>query len=126
MCREMLVAPPPGWTPEQVEKFKAEWERAFAAGKFDAPPKLIPPCPLLTPETARELLRECVTIVKPGEVLAVRLPLDMSHIDMIRAREYALQVEEESGIKVAFIPGEEFGVGRPDPDNSLDNLTTEG
>jgi hypothetical protein len=112
VCREMLVAPPPGWTPEQVEKFKAEWERAFAAGEFDAPPKLIPPRPLLTPEAARELLRECVTIVKPGEVLVIRTPDDWT----------AMQVEDcqesiDEGLKyrqldvaVLFLPGEEFAV----------------
>lgn len=33
-CREMLISPPPGWTPEQVELFRSEWER-FAAGLRD-------------------------------------------------------------------------------------------
>jgi hypothetical protein len=63
---------------------------------------------LLTPETARELLRECVTVVKPGEVLAVRLPMNMNSQDMERAHDYGKAIERETGVKVAFIPGEEF------------------
>lgn len=94
-------------TDEQAEEFKAEFERRWAERKHE-PLKLLPPRPLLTPEIARELLRECVTVVKPGEVLAVRLPLDMDSGDIARARGYALEVERQSGIKVAFIPGEEF------------------
>lgn len=94
-------------TPEQAQEFKAEFERSWAERKYE-PLKILAPRPLLTPEIARELLRECVTVVKPGEVLAVRLPLDMNGDDMDRAREYALRVERQSGIKVAFIPGEEF------------------
>lgn len=34
VCASMLFAPPPEWTPDQVEQFRSGWER-FAAGLRD-------------------------------------------------------------------------------------------
>ena len=39
----------------------------------------------LTPARVRSLLRECVTVVKPGEVLVIRVPWDTSQREL---REY--------------------------------------
>lgn len=111
------ICPPGAWTPEQVEQFREEFSRRYAEGFRK---------PVLTPGTARDLLRECVTVVKPGEVLAVRLPLDMTATDMDCARDYARRIEAETGIKVAFIPGEEFGIVRAEPDPFADKAAQRG
>lgn len=128
----LLLPREPGWTPEMVEEVAAERERhlseepPFGHRKYESAGVLPPGPPRLTPETVRALLSECVTVVKPGEVLAVRLPLDFSPDDMGHAREYARTVELETGVKVAFIPGDDFAVAQAGPGNSPDNLTTEG
>jgi hypothetical protein len=121
-----LLPPQIEWTDEQVADFKAKWDEFTASGDWEHrkyQPVWLPPAPVLTPETAKALAREYVTIVKPGEVLAVRLPLDFSPGDVDNAREFARQVERETGVKVTFIPGEEFGVARPEPDSDTDGRT---
>ena len=58
---------------EFTEEQEAELREALAS--LDGKPfelHVIPPRPLLTPELAGELLRECVTVVKPGEALVLR------------------------------------------------------
>jgi hypothetical protein len=112
----MMLATAPELGDEQAAKLEADFREAMGAAAFGQHRiRVLPPAPVLTPETAEALLRECVTVVKPGEVLAVRLPMDFQPADMGRAREYGRQVERETGVKVAFIPGEEFGVGRDCP-----------
>jgi hypothetical protein len=59
-------------------------------------------------ETLLAAVRESSVGLKPGDVLAVRLPLSMNQADLKHARDYGHAVERETGIKVAFIPGEEF------------------
>jgi hypothetical protein len=59
-------------------------------------------------ETLLAAVRESSIALKPGDVLAVRLPMGFNASDMARARDYGHAVERETGIKVAFIPGEEF------------------
>lgn len=62
----------------------------------------------LTPEIARELAATAVAALKPGDVLAVRVPLSVTADRMNHLRDYGDRVEAETGVKVAFIPGEEF------------------
>jgi hypothetical protein len=59
-------------------------------------------------ETLLAAVRESSVGLKPGDVLAVRLPLSMNQAELRRARDYGHAVERETGIKVVFIPGEEF------------------
>ena len=64
----IVEAPPqPEWTDEQA----TELREAFETAAMGAPrPLIFSSLPnLLDPETIRLLLRECVTTVKPGEVL---------------------------------------------------------
>jgi hypothetical protein len=72
----------------------------------------MPPRPLLTPELARELLRECVTLVKPGEVLAVRTPDSWVPDQVYDCQAYIDERLRLRGIDVAvlFLSGEEFAV----------------
>jgi hypothetical protein len=59
-------------------------------------------------ETLLAAVRESSVALRPGDVLAVRLPLTLNGAELKRARDYGHAVERETGIKVAFIPGEEF------------------
>lgn len=62
----------------------------------------------LTPEIAQELAATRAAALKPGDVLAVRVPLSLTAAHMNHLRSYGDRVEAETGVKVAFIPGEEF------------------
>jgi hypothetical protein len=55
-----------------------------------------------------DAVRESGIALRPGDILAVRVPSGIPAHDMHRARDYGHAVERETGIKVAFIPGEEF------------------
>jgi len=70
----------------------------------------------LTEEEIRQLLRECVTVVKPGEVLVIRVP-DFTPEQL---REYSDMVrwwldENAPGVKCLITVGEELGVAEVAP-----------
>ena len=62
----------------------------------------------LDPAVLADAVRETGIALRPGDVLAVRVPLGISLASMARYRDYGHAVERETGIKVAFVPGEEF------------------
>ena len=62
----------------------------------------------LDPAVLADAVRESGIALRPGDVLAVRVPLSMNPAALARARDYGHAVERETGIKVAFVPGEEF------------------
>jgi acetylornithine deacetylase/succinyl-diaminopimelate desuccinylase-like protein len=62
----------------------------------------------LTPEIARQLAQGSVAALKPGDVLAVRVRPGTNGAEMHHLRLRAEKIEAETGVKVAFIPGEEF------------------
>jgi hypothetical protein len=102
---------------EFTEKQEADLREALDALGRDGKPfqyHVIPPRPLLTPETARELLRECVTVVKPGETLIVRANWEWTPAQVRDVQEYADTVSgyREIGVKILFLPGEEFAVAK--------------
>jgi hypothetical protein len=74
--------------------------------------RVLPHRPLLTPETARELLRECVTVVKPGEVLVVRVPDNWTARQVSECQEAFESMAEyrDLDITILFMSGEEFAV----------------
>ena len=53
-------------------------------------------------------IRQCVTVVEPGEILAVRLPLDMDLEAADQMAEQAERIGEQSGVQLLFVFGEEF------------------
>jgi len=59
-------------------------------------------------ETLIAAVRESSVGLKPGDVLAVRVRPGLHRDDMRMLRDYGHAVERETGIKVAFVPGEEF------------------
>ena len=73
----------------------------------------------LSPAGVRSLLRECVTVVKPGEVLVIRVPWDVSAREL---REYgeslaAWNASHEGTLEAVVVPAEELGIAeaRPEP-----------
>jgi hypothetical protein len=112
---EAVLFDPPAveWTDEALAGFREELDRLKADGGHRT--RILPPRPLLTPETARELAREYVTILKPGEVLAVRVPDTWTDR---QAHETSVRIDEiialrDLGITVLLLPGEEFAVAQP-------------
>lgn len=65
-------------------------------------------------ETVLAAIRECVTVVQPGEVLAVRLRAE--NIDDIGHLAGQLrEIHDKLGITVLFVEGEEFARIIPGP-----------
>ena len=69
----------------------------------------------LSPDEVRQLIRECVTVVKPGEALIIR---DRNWTpNQVREIQDWMDDEHESGrisFKVLAVIGEEMGVARPE------------
>ena len=119
---EELVAHPlmaigmPPFTGEQ----EAELRKSLDALGQDGKPfeyRILPPGRLLTPELARELLRECVTVVKPGETLFIRVSESWTP-NQIREYTDMLQAwldHRDAGCHVVVGWGEEFAVAQPEP-----------
>ena len=74
-------------------------------------PAQVPP---LTQEQVRQLLSECVTVVKPGEVLAVRVPDTWTPRQIGECQEAfeAMAEWRDLDIAILFMPGEEFAVAK--------------
>lgn len=98
------------WTDEQVRDFENEIQRHLG-GDFRHQVRLLPPAPVLTPETARALLRECVTVVSPGETLIIRVPEGWTPQQAEYYQEYASAV---APFPVLVVLGAGLGVVRPD------------
>lgn len=58
-------------------------------------------------------LRECVGVVRDGDILLIRLPLDTDHeqVDLLQ-RQADVILRQRHGIHAVFVPGEEFAVRR--------------
>jgi hypothetical protein len=69
--------------------------------------------PVLTPETARALLRECVTVVKPGEMLVVRAPDWWTPGQAGEYQQYAQAVAGDA-FRVLVVLGEELAIAEPE------------
>ena len=63
-----------------------------------------------SPDEVRALLRECVTVVRPGELLVIRVPYG-TPADEARAYQRVLESAREAwGISAVVVVAEEFGV----------------
>ena len=63
-----------------------------------------------SPDEVRALLRECVTVVRPGELLVIRVPYGTA-ADEARAYQRVLESAREAwGISAVVVVAEEFGV----------------
>ena len=61
----------------------------------------------LTPDELRHLLRECVTVVKPGETLVVQVPMDTRPTVVGELQQVMNEIAEERnfGFGVLIVPG---------------------
>jgi hypothetical protein len=120
-----LLPRDPEWTDEQVAEFRAKWDERMAAGDWEhrkyEPVRVLPQAPLLTPETARALLSECVTVVKPGETLVIRVPESWTPQQAEQYQEYADAATGSARISfpVLVVIGEELAVVQPEPDDAF-------
>lgn len=105
-----VVFPPvPEFTPEQEAELREALAAAMKAGPHQHRVNLQPP-PLAEDEV-RQLLRECVTVVKPGETLVIQgrnwTP------NQVREIQDWMDAEHESGridFPVLAVIGDELGV----------------
>lgn len=72
-------------------------------------------------ETLTTLIRECVTVVKPGETLIVRVPNDWTPDQAMSYQEYAARVAADyaPGLRIIVLIGDELaiaGLTLNDPD----------
>lgn len=116
------ITPGPGWTPEQVEEFKAEWERRLSEAPFELrkyePVRLLPPGPVLTREVVEAALRECVTVVKPGETLVIRCR-DWTPAQLEQYQEYIDAELRGLPFRVLVVIGDEITAIPPEPDGAF-------
>lgn len=64
----------------------------------------------LTPDEMRSLLRECVTVVKPGETLVLRLGPSYTPRYMQELQIMANSMHEDGYPRVMVVPADELGV----------------
>jgi hypothetical protein len=106
----MGILPGAIMTDEQAADFRARFAAAMDA---DWKPHVLPQRKPLTKDEVYQLLRECVTVVKPGEALVVRI----ADLTPNQHREYQQAVREwhERGdlpFQVFIFIGDELGVVR--------------
>ena len=116
----------PSWTP-LTEAQEAELRESLAeAAKLGPLPYRVVPPPL-TADEIRQLLSECVTVVKPGETLILRVPWTTTPTQV---RELQVVLDEttawlELPFKALVVPGDELTVAQaPEPD-FMARVTTE-
>ena len=98
-------------TDEEAAEFAERFAVYMAENSLNH--RVIPLLPPLSPDQIRSLLRECVTVVKPGEVLVIRAPGDWTPNQL---REYAEHLEYyagEMGIRAMVVAGDGLGVAEP-------------
>ena len=97
-------------TDEEAAEFAERFAVAMAERKAH-PLRVLHREPPLTPDQVRSLLRECVTVVKPGEVLVIRFA--SGAITSSQHREYIDAMEPyagEMGIRAMVVVGDGLGV----------------
>lgn len=110
------------WTDEQIARFKEEFEAA--AKEFPQHEiRRLPSSPtVLDPAAVRQLLRESVTAVKPGEVLFFTCgdpnytPMQIREIQDWVERWLADNAPE---VRAMVLPHGEFAAGEPETDQAL-------
>lgn len=116
---QALAAPaldfPERWTDEQAAEFRDKFD---GLARLTALPgvRLLPPAPVLTTEAATALLRECVTVVKPGETLVIR-SRDWTPHQAEMYQEFLDARHAAGGLpfRVVVVIGDEVAVTPPEP-----------
>ena len=73
---------------------------------------LTSPPPPLTPDAVRQLLRECVTVVGPGETVILRVPWTTTPTQVRELQDFVNGTAEWLNLpfKTLILPGDELGV----------------
>ena len=103
----------PPLTEEQEAELRREFDETMPAF---ATHRVIQQPPPLTPEQVRQFLRECVTVVKPGETLVIRVPWTTTPGQL---RELQDAVDQAAGwldlpFKTLILPGDQLAVAEPE------------
>lgn len=113
---EAALSMPPGpssrpWTDAEL----AEFRERFTEAVKQQPIRVIPPEPPLTPDQIRQLLSECVTTVRPGETLAVRVPWETRPAQVAEYQRYVEEAIKTCAIpfRVLVLAGDELGAVQP-------------
>ena len=109
---EMALAQPvtAEMTEEQAREFERDWQEALSKPQQLLVPPQRPP---LGEDEIRQLLRECVTVVKPGETLYPVLRAQVDTEPDARDPGHASSTQPSgvaSHFKALVVPGEELGV----------------
>jgi hypothetical protein len=107
----------PSWTP-LTEAEEAEFKVALGeAAKLPLPLRIMPEPPPLSPDEIRQLLRECITVVKPGETLIVRVPLTWTPDQVNRYSRIISDANEalELPFRTLVVPAGELSVAEAQP-----------
>jgi hypothetical protein len=60
------------------------------------------------PEVVLAAIEQCMTVVRPGEALAVRVSKNITEDEVAYLRNCAARAREGTGVTILFIAGEEF------------------
>ena len=108
---EMALAQPvtAEMTEEQAREFERDWQEALSKPQHLLVPPQHPP---LGEDEIRQLLRECVTVVKPGETLILRCGREWTPQQMREIQDMVDATAEWRGLgfKVLVVPADELGV----------------
>lgn len=119
---EMLANPSrwfilPSWQPLTADQ-EAELRSDIGAALAAVPQsyRALPPVPPLTPDQVRCLLRECVTVVQPGETLVIRgRDWTPNQVREIQRAVDAMREDGAIGFKVLAVTCDELAVAEPGP-----------
>lgn len=71
---------------------------------------------ILSPAEARSLIRECATVVKPGETLIIRLPVETPPSRIAEYRAVLDEMRTTFGLTAIVVAAAELGVVQADTD----------
>lgn len=100
-------------TAEMTEEQAREFEKSFAQIVTQPwQPQILSQRQPLSEDEVRQLLRECVTVVKPGETLVIRGDRNWSPNQMREVQEMLEHMIQylDLHFKALVVPGEELGV----------------
>lgn len=115
---EELVLHPPHFVfppvPPLTEAQEAELREAIGEAAAHGPytRRILPSVPPLTPEQVRYLLSECVTVVKPGEVMILRALEGWTPQQVLEVQQVAAMWLEDNapGVKALVMPPFEIAI----------------
>lgn len=111
----LLLAAAPEGDGKQAADVEASVKRSLGADEFRRRGiRLLPPGPVLTREVVEAAIRECVTVVKPGETLVIRCR-DWTPDQAGQFQEYADAAWRDLPFRVLAVIGDELAVAPAEP-----------